>query len=101
MSRIKVSSRVSTEAWRFDNKSVEVDEQRWSFIQFREDWKNARVFGTVQSKSGDRWIVKWDIDGEENSLESDFLFKEDDSAPIQSKSIDVKIHSVTNNFHID
>ena len=49
--RIKVGSRVSTEAWTFDNKNVELEE-RWSFTQFGEQYLDARCYGTVIGKEG-------------------------------------------------
>ena len=36
MNRIKVKSRVSTEAWRFDRS--EKEEERWSFLYFGGTW---------------------------------------------------------------
>ena len=59
MSRIKVGSRVSTEAWRFDQKSAELKD-RWSYLQFGELWMDARIVGTVEGKTGNRWLVKWE-----------------------------------------
>ena len=74
--RIKKGSRVSTEAWRFDQTKIEVD--RWSYKNFGETWQDARIFGTVVDKSGQKWKIKWDIDGEISTFETDKLFKEDD-----------------------
>ena len=51
MARIKTGSRVSTEAWRFDRKSVALEE-RWSYLQFGKSCVDARVIGTVMEKSG-------------------------------------------------
>ena len=53
MSRIKIGSRVSTEAWRFD-KNSSVLEERWSFLNFGERWLGSPVVGTVDGKSGNR-----------------------------------------------
>ena len=41
--RIRIGSRVSTEAWRFDH--TKVDSDRWSFKNFGEGWQDARLFG--------------------------------------------------------
>ena len=73
---------MSTEAWRFDRKSVTLDE-RWSFLQFGEAWVDSRVIGTVEAKSGNRSLVKWDLDKEVSSWDTEYLFKEDDSTPLQ------------------
>ena len=43
--RIKIGSRISTEAWRFDQ--TKVDSDHWSFKQFGETWQDARLYGTV------------------------------------------------------
>ena len=43
--RIRISSRVSTEAWRFDQTKIDVD--RWSYKIFGELWRDARIIGTV------------------------------------------------------
>ena len=70
--RIKVGSRVSTEAWRFDNKNVELEE-RWSFTQFGEQYLDARCYGTVIGKKGEKWNVEWKIDKSEMAFESRYL----------------------------
>ena len=80
--RIKIGSRVSTEAWRFDRKTTDIEE-RWSYLQFGDNYMNARVLGTVQGKSGNRWVVKWDIDKQITSWETELLFKEPDTIPLQ------------------
>ena len=76
MRRITVGCRVSTEAWRFDNSKCLRAEDRWSYSKFREEWPNARVYGTVTARSGQKFDVKWDIDGETIPFEIDCLFKE-------------------------
>ena len=73
---------MSTEAWRFDRSSNELQD-RWSYIHFGESWLDSRAFGTVTARSGDKWIIRWDIDGEELSLESDYLLKENDQIKFQ------------------
>ena len=55
--RIKIGSRVSTEAWRFDIKHT-VTEEHWSFLTFGEKWLDSRVIETVEGKSGNRWVVR-------------------------------------------
>ena len=82
MARIKTGSRVSTEAWRFDRKSVALEE-RWSYLQFGKSCVDARVIGTVMEKSGNRWLIKWDLDEETVSWEMEYIFKEDDDTPLQ------------------
>ena len=81
MNRIKVKSRVSTEAWRFDRS--EKEEERWSFLYFGGTWVDSRVYGTVTGKAGERWLVKWDIDEEISSWETEVLLKESDDTPYQ------------------
>ena len=81
MNRIKVKSRVSTEAWRFDRS--EKEEERWSFLYFGGTWVDSRVYGTVTGKTGERWLVKWDIDEEISSWETEVLLKESDDTPYQ------------------
>ena len=76
--RIRIGSRVSTEAWRFD--PTKVDSDRWSFKNFCEGWRDARLFGLVMEKIGQKWKVKWDFDGEISVFETDILFKESDNA---------------------
>ena len=72
--RIKIGSRLSTEAWRFDQ--TKVDSDHWSFKQFGETWQDARLYGTVVEKAGEKWKIKWEIDGEISVFETDNLFKE-------------------------
>ena len=86
MPRIKIGSRVSTEAWRFDQK-VDNLKDRWSYIHFGKVWRDARVLGSVKDKSGNRWLVQWDIDQETVSWESDYLFQEPDNTPLQGKNL--------------
>lgn len=85
--RIKVNSRVSTEAWRFDQiQANDVDTNRWSYMHFGEGWRDARVYGIVKEKSGQKWRIKWDIDGEITEFETDILHKEND-LPKQGKQL--------------
>ena len=80
MPRIKVGSRVTTEAWRFDKDK----KKRWSEEVFKDGWKNARVNGTVVMKSGTHhWNILWDIDGSESSLPTDVLQHECSDLPTQ------------------
>ena len=44
-------------------------------------WRDSR-FGTITVKTGNKWIICWDISNLENAMECDILFKEDDNAPI-------------------
>ena len=83
MSRIKIGSGVLTEAWQFDRKELVVGE-RWSFLHLRQEWLNSRVIRTVDKKSGNRCLVRWDIDQEIFSWETECLFKEDDNTPVQT-----------------
>ena len=86
MGRIKIGSRVSTEAWRFDRKELVVEE-RWSFLHFGQEWLDSRVIETVDGKSGNKWLVRWDIDQEVSSWETECLFKKDDNTPLQTTSV--------------
>ena len=81
MGRIKIGSRVSTEACRFDSKHTVTEER--SLLTFGKKWLDSRVIGTVEGKSGNRWVVRWDLDQDVSSWETEFLFKEDDSVPMQ------------------
>lgn len=76
--RIKVQSRVSTEARRFDRASVLEIKDRWSYNHFGDNWANARVFGRVVDRVGAKLLVEWDIDGERSPFEASVLHKEDD-----------------------
>ena len=78
MARIKIGSRVSTEAWRFDSKCSQ-DSDRWSFSLFGPDWRDSRVTGIVVDKCGGKWMVKWDVDGEKSAFETEVLHKEPDA----------------------
>ena len=49
--RIRIGSRVSTEAWRFEQTKIDVD--RWSYKKFGELWRDARIVGTVIEQSGE------------------------------------------------
>ena len=75
--RIRIGSRVSTEAWRFDSL-VPDDSDRWSFKQFGDTWRDARVFGTVVDRVGEKLLVLWDIDKETSLFETSVLTKEED-----------------------
>jgi len=44
-----------------------------------EGWRDARLFGVVMEKIGQKWKVKWDFDREISVFETDILFKESDS----------------------
>lgn len=72
--RIKPMTRVSTEAWRFDDLRLDIRD-RWSFGQFGDNHMNTRVFGTVQKKCGGMWKVVWD-DGESTTIRGDYLTNE-------------------------
>ena len=63
-------------AWRFDRKSVALEE-RWSNLQFEEFWVDAMVIWTVKKNVGNRWLLKWDIDEETVSWETEYFSKED------------------------
>ena len=65
---------VSTEAKRFDGHHKE-DTQRWSYSVFGDEWPNARVFGKVIKKLGEKMLVKWQ-DGTSEELHSIHLRKE-------------------------
>lgn len=56
---------MSTEAWQFDDK-VENDYDRWLFKVFGEKWRDSRILGTTTGKTGNKWIICWDIDDSEN-----------------------------------
>ena len=75
MVRIKVKSRVSTEAWQFDG-TVESPNKRWSYAQFGENWADSRIFGTVIGRAGSKWVVQWDIDSSQTTCETDYLLLE-------------------------
>ena len=81
--RIKVNSRVSTEAWRCDIPKSE-ETARWSYSIFGKEWRDARIIGTVKEKVGIKWFVVWEIDGEEATFDSENLLIELDTAPKQS-----------------
>ena len=82
MSRIKLGSRASTEAWRFD-RTCNNEKDRWSYSIFGENWGDGRVCGIVLSKEGEKWRVKWDLDNEESTWETQFLHKESGNVPPQ------------------
>ena len=71
--RIRIGSRVSTEAWRFDH--TKVDSDQWSFKNFGEGWRDARLFGVVMEKIGQKWKVKWDFMGKFRYLRQTFCSK--------------------------
>ena len=97
MGRIKLGSRVSTEAWCFSNKHT-VTEEHWSFLTFGEKWLDSRVIGTVEGKSENRWVVRWDMDQDGSSWETEFLFKEDDSVPMQKSLMEINTRKPGNSF---
>ena len=80
--RIKPQSRVSTEAWRFDNPKAEPAE-RWSFMMFGPSWRDERVIGTVVRSSGRSWIINWDLDEDNSSIQADYLMLLPDDTPKQ------------------
>ena len=68
--RIKPLSRISTEAWRFDQPEAERKkrgEKRWSFEVFGPSWSDAQVLGTVLRSLGRSWVIHWDLDAEGNA----------------------------------
>ena len=84
MRRITIGSRVSTEAWRFDDSKCKNVMDRWSYGKFGDNWQNARVFGKVVGSLGQKLQIQWDIDNEIIAFEKDWLFKEDDNVPVES-----------------
>ena len=97
MGKIKIGSRVSTKAWRFNSKHT-VTEERRSFLTFDEKWLDSRVVGTVEGKSGNRSVLRWDMDQDVSSWETEFLFKEDDSVPMQKSLVDINTGKPGNSF---
>lgn len=75
MVRIKVSSRVSTEAWQFDGL-VCSPKDRWSYSRFGDNWSDAQITGTVIDRRGTKFLVKWDVDGSETTCETNYLHLE-------------------------
>ena len=86
MSRIKIDSIVSTEAWQFDDHSSN-EKDRWSFYTFGEKWKDARVYGKVKGRSGEKWIVWWTLDCNVTTISSDKLYLEKAIPPDQRKTV--------------
>ena len=80
MSRIKLGSRVSTEAWCFD-RTCNNEKDHWPYSIFGENWREGRVCGIVLSKECEQWRVKWDLDNEESTWETEFLHKESENVP--------------------
>ena len=74
--RLQIQSRVSINAYRYDIPTAK-PECRWSYSIFKENWREARLFGTVVNKIGSKWVVQIDIDGEESPVESEHLQLED------------------------
>ena len=89
MPRIKPGCRVSTEAWRFDNKNEPV-EKRWSFLVYGDKCQDSRVHGTVARKIGEKWLVQWE-DGTETTFESAFLLYEELPDQQQSKMLEPEL----------
>ena len=77
--RIKVGSKVSTQACRFDHPHTTIENQRWSYKVFGPAWKDARMYGTVQAFKEGRWEVLWHYDNELMTIESRHLVKLDDN----------------------
>ena len=77
MGRIKIGSRVSTEAWRFD-QNCEKESDLWSFKHFGVDWRDARAFGVVVGRISQKFLIKWDIDGDLTGFETESVHKEPD-----------------------
>ena len=95
--RIRIGSRVSNEAWRFEQTKIDVD--RWSYKKFGELWRDARIVGTVIEQSGGKWKVKLDIDGEISNFETNQLFKEGD-LPKQGMSFHSRSYLYSNTIII-
>ena len=49
--RIRVGSRISTEAWQFNEKCSN-ENVSWSFKLFGKNWQDSGVVGAVGSKTG-------------------------------------------------
>ena len=85
--RIKIGSRVSTEAWQCDNEKLArkpvVKENWWSFSVFGEKWRDSRVIGTVIDRKGEKWVVRFDIDNGELPFDTDNLELLSDDEPPQ------------------
>ena len=88
MSRIKADFIVSTEAWQFDQPSSN-EKDRWSYFTFGEKWRDARVYGKVKGKSGDKWIVLWSLDGSITHISSEILCLEKAIPSNQLQSTDI------------
>ena len=72
MGRIKINSRVSTEAWQFDG-NTSFTEDRWSYSKFGKRWRDSRIVGTVVGSKGNKWEVRWDIDDSITTCETNYL----------------------------
>ena len=57
--------------------------QRWSYSLFGNDWNSARIIGTIIRKVGEKFIVKFDVDSEEQACESSNLAYEKYDTPFQ------------------
>ena len=67
--KIRPNTKVSTEAWRFDDMKME-KQKRWSYNVFGEQHMDARVMGKAIKKEGMEWIALWE-DGETNPILED------------------------------
>ena len=85
--RIKVGSRVSTEAWQCDAQPITSackEEDRWSYMMFGRTWRDERVIGTVEERNGDMWTIKFDVDGQKVRFHSSKLQLLDDGTKLQT-----------------
>ena len=81
--RIRVNSCVSSEAWQCDQHGSD-KEDRWSFSLLGDNWKDARIHGTVVRKANESsLVVHWDIDGQEFTVNTNSLFLESSDLPLQ------------------
>ena len=69
--KIRPNTKVSTEAWRFDDMKME-KQKRWSYKVFGEQHLDARVMGKTIKKEGMKWSVLWE-DGETSPILEDYL----------------------------
>ena len=70
--RIKINSRVSTKAWQFDGNTSSTKD-RWSYSKFGKRWRDSRIVGTVIWSKGNKWEVRWDIDENITTCETNYL----------------------------
>ena len=80
--RLKVDMRVSMLAKKFDIPR-QVPQQRCSYSIFGESWETERIYGTIKGKVGDKFFVKFDVDGENHACESRDLRYEEHDTPLQ------------------